>query len=276
MDIFTKLDRIKIQAIDKLGSEDKEFVLFIEKCYESKLAFNQVLLTDMKATIDKLNSMDFFGRNQSHSSFSFTAYDLSRAISKAEEELPNVKDYYICKILGYFEKKYNLQIQSNYMNESRLKALKKEPVLSNILEFVFEAIGGSTLKEAAKTNLITDLRKRTIMRLTKLKGDSISFESFVHVETTWKGECELGSHSIKQVNLLLKCISLFEFDEMENKTGMSFDGFTVQFDPKEPIILRNCKKAISFRIYKNGNVAVKFVSPAEAAQFQNYFSLNIA
>lgn len=274
MDIFTKLDRIKIQAIDKLGSEDKEFVLFIEKCYESKLAFNDIMLTDMKATLEKLNSMDFFGKNQG--AFSFTAYDLSRAISKAEEELLNVKDYYVCKILDHFEKKYNLQIQSNYMNESRLKALKKEPILSNILEFVFEAIGGSTLKEAAKTNLITDLRKRTAMRLTKLKGDSISFESFVYVETTWKGESELGSHSIKQANLLLKCISLFEFDEMENKTGMSFDGFTVQFDPKEPIILRNCKKAISFRIYKNGNVALKFVSPAEAAQFQNYFSLNIA
>lgn len=276
MDIFTKLDKIKIQAIDKLGSEDKDFVLFVEKCYESKLAFDEMLLTDMKATLAKLNSTDFFGRNQKQSAFSFTAYDLSRAISKAEEELPNVKDYYVSKILDHFEKKYNLQIQSNYLNESRIKALKKEPALSNILDFLFEAIGGSTLKEAAKSNLITDLRKRTVMRIAKLKGDSISFESFVHVETTWKGESELGSHSIKQVNLLLTCISLFEFDEMENKTGMSFDGFTVQFDPKEPIILRNCKKAISFRIYKNGNVALKFVSPAEAAQFQNYFSLNIA
>lgn len=275
MDIFTKLDSIKIQAIDKLGSEDKNFVLFIEKCYQSKIAFNEVMITEIKATLTKVNSIDFFGRNDKENPFTFTTYDLSRTLGKIEEELTNVKDYYVSKILTHFEKKYSLQIQI-YLNSDRIKALKKEPILSDILEFIFEAIGGSTLKEAAKTNLITDLRKRTVLRDTKLKGDSISFESFLDVNTTWKGESKLGSHSIKQVNLLLKCISLFEFDETENKTGMSFDGFTVQFDPKEPIILRNCKKVISFRIYKNGNVALKFHSSAEAAQFQNYFSLNIA
>lgn len=274
MELFDKLDNINLSILDRLDHVDKSQVVFIEKCYIGKLEYLQSVHTDLLACRDKHKAIAFFGRNSEQNPFRYDSYDLDSNVSKITEKIENLKEYFVDKVIAYFENKYNLKM-SGYENRDRIKVLKINPSLSTILGFIFEKMGGMSFIDTAKLNLKGDLHKILVRNDLELKGDNINFSDCVYVKKAWNGDLEIeGNYGLGVLRTILCCISLFEFDSTENITGLELPLYQFKFQPQEPMILRNCKKLISIKIFKNGKVNLKFNSKADAADFWNLFELS--
>lgn len=164
---------------------------------------------------------------------------------------------------------------SGYENRDRIKALKTAPSLQIILGFIFEKMGGMSFIDKAKVNLKADFHKIVSNNIFEIKGDNINFDNCVYVKKAWNGDLEIeGNYGLGVLRTVLCCISLFEFNITENTTGLELPLYQFKFQPQEPIILRNCKKVMSIKIFKNGKLNLKFYSKQDSAEFWNLFELN--
>ena len=218
------------------------------------------------------------------------------------ESVKTLYEDYVVKVIRYFTEKYKLtnllkDANSSYVKESvallclkvqstmgknGLKPDYEKPDIEHIISTIRKMNGNRDFNEAEKHQIIKSFFTR-FYKLLEHKGLNVFIYSIHANEYSQWNVKEIGAtHYLEGGQKaalfdLLRFISLFEFDIAKNATGLQmterhYDKFS--FDIKDDIVLRNCKKAISLKLFKNGKVQIKFSDKESVYGFMDFIAKN--
>lgn len=280
MGLFEKLDTIEISVLDNLGIEDKAKVKYFEQRFNEKMRYFSEMLKDLNEMLKKFEEMPCIGReNDFVHQYAKPTNLISDAIEKLNKNIQGTKDSFVYNLIAYFEEKYNFDIQgykTSYELKAKVNKLKENPNVNEMVGLVLSMSGGISLSDMAIKNVKDVFVTKAKRVKSEVKGAAVNISDFFWITRGYNGSYRIDSdNSMQLFKNLLKCISLFEFNSIENKTGLQVPNYSSwDFDIDSNIILRECKKVEYLKIYKNGKIGIYFYEKADASNFYHFFDLN--
>ncbi|MBS1918268.1 MAG: hypothetical protein JST87_18525 [Bacteroidetes bacterium] len=262
LSIFEKLDAVKINCMELIAEEDKQFCDKEFKAYQTHLSVLQKMYVDILSTIHSHENKIINPQNPYLNLYSF-----DKVKDPIIEMIQTFHRIFTANIEGYFKNRYNLVFDTYYYKESNSTyTLTVEEIVDNIIEQ-----SGTDLRASGKQQIISRFQEcfQYSRYFPTLKNNKIQFPDFY-----WLGYGSTPSldYSDKKIPVLLDALSLFLFDS--NKRPESFDELLRQwkdeFDFNQSYTLEG---NLTLRFFKNRRIDVAFTSLESAEKFWQFFEL---
>ncbi len=192
-------------------------------------------------------------------------------LHRIDKLFEKAKEEFVEKILGYFNSKYNLEL-------TRSKLLEREIIHSkDIVDYIFSKSNGLELEEKGEENLKKNFRETIYWKeRIKLQGCKIKFVDYFRLENMFRGGLEISYHNREKVDLFRRVISFFEFEtfNVQSLLARQLEDYKEVNVEEEYRDEGEGQKIRGLRLYKNGNVDLRFASPEIAREFWNTFELD--
>lgn len=234
MNLLDKFTDIKVDNSKRLPAEDIEHCKIEEEMFLNAYNAYSTAYNSVKNAFDRQNEFD----GGTYSGFIWKYCDCG--VNDLRDKLISLKSSFISKIVGYFNRKYHLNLSSNnkfdgttYHKDLSLDVITIEEVLD---EYIFGRLEGLTFTECA---IKQAMEKNDIKR------------------QEWNKWCEKWNYSVKG-----RAIK-FQYPITDQKPLLYF------YDNNETEVCSTLKhnKIDSIQEFKNGSVSVKFLSAEFALEF---------
>jgi hypothetical protein len=263
LSIFEKLDAVKINSMELISDDDKQFCKQEFSKYNTHLKVLQKLFTDAEATLQ--NNKEIFSTHCDNDYLRFSSVEkLTEPITQLIQSFHRI---FTANIECYFKNRYNLVFDTYYYKESNSTyALTVEEIVDNIIEQ-----SGTDLRTSGKQQIISRFQEcfQYSRYFPTLKNNKIQFPDFY-----WLGYGSSPSldYSDKKIPVLLDALSLFLFDS--NKRPESFDEWLRQWkDCFDFNMSYTLHENLTLRFFKNRRIDVAFPSVENAEKFWQFFEL---
>lgn len=263
--LLSKFDNIEVNNNTRISAEDQAFCEDQERQYKESIkiqldylkAFKEVSGIDLLA--DRYTSQD--SKNKY-----LDWYKFDKIVELAKE----TKNKFIHEIMWYFEKRYNISIDSNQLRDK----YNFEITYNNILDEIFLQLNGfsftekavNELKEKTRTVYIyNDYRKSSNMNI---KGNKVIIDgSYAYKDTIWNeyrlrgdfGKIFTGLYHFENGEVVSGST------ELHNKyCGYGNERNERNYEKYEPYSLDKVK---SIKFFKNGKLEIEFKTNAYAGYF---------
>lgn len=292
--ILNKFENVKIENTNRISEEDKNFCEIHNKAYEKTLnVYKQTLNHLIELYNEQIATLpDHNGKiGISYNLYVDMYGDIG--ISKIVDTIQKLQEKFISKICYYFSNKYNVTIESNDIyakyKSNELKYEKRENKdhtlnenlleykyfdYNNIIDEIFEQLGGFTFKEKAIDEIknatreiysYNDYRKSSNMNI---KNNKLIIDGYYAYKDSIWNEYRLTGDYGKIFT------SLYYFDsntivtnntELHNKyCGYENEKNQNNFEKYNPYSLAKVK---SIKFYKNGKLEIEFKNSEDTQQF---------
>lgn len=265
--LLNKFDMVTIENDTRISEFDRKY------CEKQERMYNEAV-TAMKQTLELFkgiyeNYSDSDKKNYKH------YIDSHSDIRHIEDRLTDFKNSFIHRIISHFEKTYNVTLRDSDINR---KYKDIEVTYNNIVDEIFEQLGGFNFEEKAVNELIKAC-KETVYNDTKIKvtKNKLSIQDFVYWQSySWDNSYTIG-YSDGKVNSLFKALSHFE--EGSTDTLFYYDQIYEQLNAgsREYDILSKFEIGYniveSIKFFKNGKVEIVFQTHEQAQQFATTYLL---
>lgn len=234
MNLLDKFSNITVDNSKRLSSDDMEYCQMEEKMFKNAYGAYLIAYKSVNAAFEKQEQSKIEGYNGYIWKYS------DCGVNKLKEELISIKSSFICRIVGYFNRKYQLNLSqknkfdgSTYHNDLDVQIITLEEVLD---EFVFDKMDGLTFSECAI---------KQILAKNKIKRQE------------WNEWYEKWNYLVKGKTIK------FQYSITDQIPLLYF------YDNNETEVCSTLKhnKIDSIQEFKNGSVSVKFLSAEFALEF---------
>lgn len=262
MNLLSKFASVKIENTSRISEEDKNYCEQQQGAY--KIALNALLtaLIALKAVVINYVKMGEYDRGY------INKYD---DIDHMEKRIKQVKNEFISNIVNYFEKTYNVTLNSTAIE----KKYDMNVTYQDIIEEIFIQLGGFNFKEKAVKE-IKEASRGTVYKDDKItvnKG-KLTIASYVYFRSSWSNGLELGYNDDKVIPLF-NALSHFETDKTETLGYYSNIYKELREGQKNYDIFSKYElgynKAQSIKFFKNGKVEIVFQSMQQAEAFKREY-----
>jgi hypothetical protein len=292
--LLNKFNNVKVENIERISKEDKEFCEMHTRAYNETLDCFKRILNDLvdlyNSQVDYLISYDG-GKAESYNIYVSSCGDFS--INEVIDQILRVQKKYTSAICSYFSRKYNVTIETDPIyrkykhieipynsRENRDKTYNKNLVeyvsfdYNNIIDEIFVQLGGFTFEEKAIQEIKDATRKiyyyndyRRTSNIT-IKNNKMTIDgNYAYKDTIW------NEYRLRD-NFGEIFTSLYLFDsgivtdnntELHNKyCGYRNERNLDNYDKYKPYSLT---KVTGIKFFKNGKLEIEFTNSEHAEQF---------
>jgi len=289
MDLFRKLDTVKINVIAKLDSHVKAAIDYEIKKHSAR----KKLVEDCEKEVKKLdlNNISFehepCEKYDRHATFFSDLQDKMKDFTKSISPKHNFNNKLIVEtIINILNKEYMLKININDFDKVEKyfpnNTIDLEKLLCDLLKDF------NDLKDAKFDSILKDFQNSVSsyrawdcehnIKLqdcvgkfkVKLSKDKISFEAYAYLDTDWKGNKRLGYNFTNSLVPMHEALNYY-FEKYESvRVNLNNHIFQARDEYKLEYVLNY----VTFKVYKNRKVDLTFHNPKDAEKFYNEFKLN--
>lgn len=264
--LLSKFDTIEVNNNTRISAEDQAFCEDQEQQYKESIKIQLDFLKSFKEVsgIDLL-AEKYTNQNSKNKYLDWYKFDKIAELAKA------TKEKFIHEIIWYFEKQYNVTINSENMG----KKYGFDINYNDILDYIFIQLEGFTFQEKAVKE-IKDKLKDKVMRSydnkidVLIKNKKVIFPNYFYIDSWDKkwGELKISYGAYKNFDILLTALSHYEQETTHNIYQGIYRTITNETGGrvfKDHCLM--CIKAERIKIFKNGKVEITFLTPEFAQQF---------
>lgn len=272
-DIMNQFENVEIKNENRLCEEDLNFLEDLqEKFNNTKAGFKKYI--------------EFYRENK--------LYDLEKKEIKISCD--SLEEYFVEKVVfreceqfiydiyNYFEKKYNLELETIEIDKDYSLRFRPEIAEKNlnwfmeilnyniILDNIFNQLEGVSFKERGiqeiKNNVIERTKGWNETRIN-IKGKNLNLKDYLYFDR-WdidRGDYKIFYSNESYVKNLLKLISLYENGEIDNNFDEILKNIKQFKDVTGQIFKLSYEKVTGVKFYKNGKVQLIFNSGISALEF---------
>lgn len=288
MDLLEKFNAIEVKATNRISEADKGFCERSQTAYETSLTFYTELLrlsTQMKEAQEGLSGNDLKG-------YMISRQDVNIDEDAVERHLDNLQECFIRNIVNYFCGTYAINIESRKIlrsfkkddssesaEESAAPKQRKPIRYEEIVDLIFREMDGRSFEEYAMYQLRADCKKAVggIGGYYERKKAVICFrDSFCYVITRDRYRYTEYEWNLKDnAKSIIRALAHFETGKFADYPGFIAHLVTEGTSSTELLGFYYCEKLEELKMYKNGRMDVRFVSPALAVEFDEKYLRNL-
>jgi hypothetical protein len=248
-ELFTKFDRVKVDCLDRISSEDQSFGRKLQQDFTEFVTFAN-------------NYLKLLNQNSVSNDF----YDSKELAAAMEKEMKKKTNTFVQKVVWYFQRTYAITLDSDKITAK----YDHQVTFYQIVEDIFEQIGGYELLDKAaqeiKAKLCREIRDRV-----NVKNCKVSIELWPYLEHTWDGRgLRIFYQAEERILKLIRALTHFDDGRTIADPDLSaiIDG---KGHPEEYWFTEQSffgkNKLQGLRFYKNGRIDIRFKSTDQALQF---------
>lgn len=278
-DILESFDNVEIKNENRLCEEDLNFLEDLQEKFNNvKVGFNKYIEFYRENTLQNLE-----GKEVKISCDSLEEYFVEEVVFRECEQ-------FICDIYNYFEKKYNLELETIEIEKDYSLRFREEKAEQNlkwfmetldynlILDDIFNQLEGVSFKERGiqeiKNNVIERTKGWNETRIN-IKGKNLNLKDYLYFDR-WdidRGDYKIFYSNESYVKNLLKLISLYENGKIDENLDKILKNIKQFKDVTGQIFKLPYEKVTGIKFYKNGKVQLIFNTGVSALEFaQEYLN----
>lgn len=291
MGLADKFEKVNIKSTDLISAEDKRFCdKWLEKSNEvldqlkTCWDINKPLFDNegLGHKIDGVNKDYVTTKTWDYDSpegLNRFKYSYAESTLEIQQEVRGLVRTLYKKLITYFEKKYNLELDRyGSLFDSELREVKGEDLFKKItyervIDYLREKTGGADLTELGISNFKNDFRSNFQKRGVKdfeLKGQRITVNSY----TSLGYKIKYNDWRFKALAEALNFFDSGNIDARRTHDTVMFDMMDTDADPYAEIKLENLAKVESVKFYKNQRLDIKFSDAQTCREFYLFYKLN--
>lgn len=272
-DILESFENVEIKNENRLCSEDLNFLEDLqEKFNNTKVGFKKYIKFYRENKLYDLEKKEI-----KISCDSLEEYFVEKVVFRECEQ-------FIYDIYNYFEKKYNLELETIDIDKDYSLRFRPEIAEKNlnwfmeilnyniILDNIFNQLEGVSFKERGiqeiKNNVVERTKGWNETRIN-IKGKNLNLKDYLYFDR-WdidRGDYKIFYSNESYVKNLLKLISLYENGEIDNNLDEILKNIKQFKDVTGQIFKLSYEKVTGIKFYKNGKVQLIFNSGISALEF---------
>ncbi|MBI6005864.1 hypothetical protein H8J86_07850 [Clostridium perfringens] len=272
-DILESFENVEIKNENRLCSEDLNFLEDLqEKFNNAKVGFKKYIKFYRENKLYDLEKKEI-----KISCDSLEEYFVEKVVFRECEQ-------FIYDIYNYFEKKYNLELETIDIDKDYSLRFRPEIAEKNlnwfmeilnyniILDNIFNQLEGVSFKERGiqeiKNNVVERTKGWNETRIN-IKGKNLNLKDYLYFDR-WdidRGDYKIFYSNESYVKNLLKLISLYENGEIDNNLDEILKNIKQFKDVTGQIFKLSYEKVTGIKFYKNGKVQLIFNSGISALEF---------
>lgn len=264
--LLNKFQAVTISNDNRISEKDRAYCEKHEKMYLEAV-------TAMKQALNSFQSIfDNNKTNEYDSAYRRGYIDQYDDINKMKDRITKVKNDFISNILYHFQDQYSVTLSSA---DIKVKYKEKEITYQNVIDEIFEQLGGFNFNEKAVKEL-KDKSRETVYNKDHItvKKSKLILNNFIWWDSySWEGK-KLG-YSDSKVKPLFAALSHFETGETE--TEFYYNSIYTKLyegEKKNDIFSKfdlgyNIVKSI--KCFKNGKLEIEFESMEQALEFSKEY-----
>lgn len=264
--LLSKFDTIEVNNNTRISAEDQAFCEDQERQYKESIKIQLAFLNAFK----EVSGIDLLAERYTNQNTKNKYLDWYK-FNKIAELAKETKEKFINEIIWYFEKQYNVTINSDNMG----KRYGFDINYNDILDHIFIELGGFNFEEKAVKE-IKDKLKDKVMRGydnridVLIKNKKVVFPNYFYIDSWDKkwGKLKISYNAYKNFDTLLTALSHYEQETTHNTYQGIYEIITNETGDR---VFTNHYlmhiKAESMKIFKNGKVEITFLTPEFAQQF---------
>jgi len=262
--LLNKFKDIKVENVDRIGENDKGFCETTQHDYKIAIASILSCLDELKKT----TGVNVFEKDcyNTESKNEFIGWYEMKDIKVLADK---IQKGFINKILRYFDKTYNVNIEIENINKKYDYTVTYE----NLLDDIFVFLGGNTFDERAVNELKEATRKTyyfnqyTGSNIT-MKNNKLSIDGrYSYFDSIWKENKLSGDF-----NKIFTALYYFDSKVMTKNNSELYSKYCGYSNEKneanyEKYIPQSLTKVKSIKFFKNGKLQIEFQTAQQALLF---------
>lgn len=263
--LLTKFEAVKIENVDRISSEDKEFCEYHETILRKTVAVYNDFITAVKSLVNEVKVNSY--KEESYNLF----LSFSTDVGPAEKRIKELKNSFVDRVCRHFASKYKVTIDRDFKEK-----YDETITFNNILDEIFLQLGGYSFEEKSVNEIKAKMKHAASnyhgdpkfqIKKNKLIMDCIHQARYDDIWKRWT----VGKYSYDG-ELMHFYTALSHFDHNEKSCHWELKQFLDANDEKNPALFTKyefctMEKLRSIKFYKNGKIDIEFTTAEQARAF---------